>query len=100
MGSDHVYNTQDFFTRLMRVLFIAPLPPPVTGHSLVSKVLFDELATTHEVRVVDLSRDSKHDGAVTIKRAVAVAKSLAEIATKRSQSDVIYLTISESVAGN
>jgi glycosyltransferase involved in cell wall biosynthesis len=89
-----------FHGTLMKVLFIAPLPPPVTGHSLVSKALLDDLATTHEVRAVDLSRDSQHDGEVTIKRVVAVAKSLAEIATNRGRADVIYLTISESVAGN
>ena len=93
-------KSQSFFSRLMRILFVAPLPPPVTGHSLASRVLLDDLATTHEVQVVDLSRDSKHDGAVTVKRAVAVSKSLADIVTKRGRSDVIYLTISESVTGN
>jgi len=84
----------------MRVLFVAPLPPPATGHSLASQVLLDDLTRTHQVRVIDLSRDSQNDGGITPKRSIAVARSLGGILKKRAGVDAIYLTISESVAGN
>ena len=35
----------------MRILFIAPVPPPITGQSLAVKVFFDELVKNHEVEV-------------------------------------------------
>lgn len=84
----------------MKVLFIAPLPPPVTGHSLVSRALLDDLSQRHSVSVVDLSTNSQHDGRVTAKRSAAVARSLVDVLRKLPGSDAIYLTISESVAGN
>jgi glycosyltransferase involved in cell wall biosynthesis len=84
----------------MKILFIAPLPPPITGHSLASRVFLDDLVTTHELEVIDLSRDSRHDGSVTVKRLVAVARTLMDVWTKRRKADAIYLTISESLAGN
>ena len=42
----------------MKILFIAPLPPPITGHSIVSKALLDELDKDNELVSVNLSKDS------------------------------------------
>jgi glycosyltransferase involved in cell wall biosynthesis len=84
----------------MKILFIAPLPPPINGHSLASKVLLDDLAGDHAVEVVDLSRDSRNDGTVTPQRLLAIARILREVRMKRANSDAVYLTISESLAGN
>jgi glycosyltransferase involved in cell wall biosynthesis len=72
----------------------------VTGHSLAARVLLDDLVQLHEVDVIDLGRESRHTGALTPGRMLAVAKLLLEIAVKRSRVDAAYLTISESVAGN
>ena len=83
----------------MRILFIAPLPPPVTGHSLASLVLRDALAPHHTVDVVDLSVGSANDGSVSTLRIVEVLRVLWAVLRKRN-ADVIYLTIAESVAGN
>lgn len=84
----------------MRVLFIAPLPPPVTGHSLASKVFLDELSKSHQVKVVNLSKDSFKQGATSFKRIIQVAVILKEVWCGRKNADCIYLTISESFAGN
>jgi glycosyltransferase involved in cell wall biosynthesis/lysophospholipase L1-like esterase len=84
----------------VRILFIAPLPPPRTGHSIASRVLLDELRQRHDVDLVDLSRDSGHDGRVTPRRLSAVARLLVDVWRKRGRADVVYLTISESLAGN
>lgn len=84
----------------MRVLFLAPLPPPVTGHALASKTFLDALRQAHETTVVNLSMGSTHDGTVTGRRIVEVAKLLRNVWRQKQAADVIYLTISESVAGN
>jgi glycosyltransferase involved in cell wall biosynthesis len=84
----------------MKILFIAPLPPPITGHSLASEVLRDGLTGAHEVATVDLSVGSNSDGSVTTRRLVEVAKVLREVRRNRRGADAVYLTISESVAGN
>lgn len=84
----------------MKLLYIAPLPPPVTGHSIAAKVLFDYLRSNHHVALVDLSIASEHDGSVTYRRTLEVIKALLQVLRKIPKADAIYLTISESVAGN
>ena len=84
----------------MKVLAVVPLPPPITGHSLLSQVLVDGLREVHETAVVNLSIGSLNDGRVTPRRIREVGKVLAAVWGKRRWADVIYLTISESRAGN
>lgn len=84
----------------MKLLYIAPLPPPITGHSLVSKVLYDDLIKRHEIEVIDLSKDSFKEGVDGIKRIFEVLSIIKEVRKKNKKSDCIYLTISESLAGN
>jgi glycosyltransferase involved in cell wall biosynthesis len=84
----------------MKILFIAPLPPPVTGHSLVSKVLYDDLSLDQEVIEVNLSKNSLSDGEATFERILEVLKILKKVIVNRRKADIVYLTISESFAGN
>ena len=84
----------------MKILYLAPLPPPITGHSLVSKVLLDELIKTHKVEIVDLSKDSFREGVDGFKRIFQIINILIKILFKKKGKDRIYLTISESLAGN
>jgi len=84
----------------MRVLFIAPLPPPVTGHSLATKIFLEELSKFHQVEVVNLSKESFVQGVDSFKRIIQVVILLKEVWRKRKSADIIYLTISESFAGN
>ena len=84
----------------MKILLIAPLPPPVTGHSLASQVLLDGLAGVHETAVVNLSVGSLNDGRVTVRRIREVGKILLAVWRKNRSADAIYFTISESRAGN
>jgi glycosyltransferase involved in cell wall biosynthesis len=84
----------------MRVLFIAPLPPPITGHSLVSKALLDDLTNHHTVDVVDLKKESFTDGVDSAKRVREILVVLKRVWRKRKVASVIYLTISESRMGN
>jgi glycosyltransferase involved in cell wall biosynthesis len=82
------------------VLLIAPLPPPITGHSLASEVLLRDLAARGHVEVVNLSIGSSNDGTVSPRRLAEVVKVLRQVWRKRKSSDAIYLTIAESFAGN
>lgn len=84
----------------MKVLLIAPFPPPVTGHSLASQVLLNGLAGVHEAAVVNLSVGSLHDGRITVRRIREVGKVLLNVWRQKRWADAIYLTISESRAGN
>ena len=84
----------------MKIVFIAPLPPPITGHSIVSRVLLDELEKSHQPVVVDLSKDSFKEGVDGVKRILQICGVLKEVFLKKRKSDVIYITIAESLAGN
>lgn len=83
----------------MKVLFIAPLPPPVTGHSLAAEALFNELSLRNDVYLVDLSKDSFKGGADTLKRFFEIGGIIRKV-FKNRRADTLYLTISESFAGN
>ena len=84
----------------MNVLLIVPLPPPVTGHSLLSQVLVDGLRPVHDTAVVNLSLGSLNDGRITARRIREVGKVLVAVWREKRWADVIYFTISESRAGN
>ena len=84
----------------MKILFIAPLPPPIGGHSLASKVLLDGLVKDHEVEVVDFNKDSFKEGVDSLKRIFQVVKILHDVWRRKKGTDAMYLTISESLAGN
>ena len=84
----------------MKILFIAPLPPPITGHSLASKILYDELSIHHQVKEIDLSKNSFKAGIDSLGRIIDVFKILFKTFIYFFKSDRIYLTISESFAGN
>lgn len=70
----------------MRVLFMAPLPPPINGHSLVLEALKDGLAARHDIDSVDLGRDSSSDGSVTRARLKATAVLLRDLCVSRAGS--------------
>ena len=84
----------------MRILFIAPLPPPTHGQSLASDVLYQKLRERHDVRVVDMAKPTARHVWDRLGRVGAVLSFLKGVATKQRGVDVIYLTISESLLGN
>lgn len=84
----------------MNILFLAPIPPPINGHSLASLVLLKHLTTAHDVRVVDLNKKTQSGKFKTVKRAIEVIRILWSIKVAQKNTDRIYFTISESVSGN
>ena len=84
----------------MKVLFIAPLPPPVTGQSLAAKVFLNELQKCHSVDIVNFSKGTFKQGVSSFARVIEVIKILKEIWVGKKKAAAIYLTLSQSIAGN
>ena len=86
----------------MRVLFIAPIPPPVNGHSIVSRVLLRGIELNNEVDLVNLSKASSKNinGHISLARIKEILGSYLKVLKSSRKAEVIYLTISESLAGN
>ena len=69
----------------MRILFIAPLPPPINGQSLVSQLLLDGIVKKNHVEVVNMRKVEFSNGMISLNRTVAVFKMLIEIFWKRKK---------------
>ena len=63
----------------MKILFITPFPPPVTGNSLAVKILFDELSANNQIEVVNLSKKSFKNGINSIERVFEVISILKKV---------------------
>jgi glycosyltransferase involved in cell wall biosynthesis len=84
----------------MKILFIAPIPPPITGHSLVSDLLYKDLKKDNQIELVNLSKGGVSVGIGFIRRILEIIAILKEINLKKKNADKIYFTISESFFGN
>lgn len=84
----------------MKILFIAPLPPPLTGQSLASYVLLNELNKRFEVELINFNKGNLKQGISSFKRILQVLLVLYKVYKNKDLTDIIYLTISQSIAGN
>ncbi len=84
----------------MRILFIAPVPPPLTGNSLAVKILVDEISKHHEVELINQNKSSLKSGINSLSRIKKIISILYSAFCHRNNADVIYLSLSESLAGN
>lgn len=84
----------------MKILFIAPLPPPINGQSIAAQLLLKSLNDVVDVDVVNMSKSSHKDGMSSFSRIIEVFNFFRKIIKYRDRADIIYLQISESVFGN
>jgi glycosyltransferase involved in cell wall biosynthesis len=84
----------------MKIVFIGPLPNPVTGQSLACRVLLRSLEVQHQVVLVDLSKKEFRQGISSASRLWEVLGVLRQVWRARDGAAAIYLTVSESFAGN
>lgn len=85
----------------MRFLFLGPLPPPVTGHSIACRVLLEAIQVNNkETYVVNLSKPELISGWKSYSRYFSMFGILYDIMKNRENKEIFYLTISESIAGN
>lgn len=86
---------------MSRILFIAPVPPPITGQAVACEALYaDLMARGHDVTLINLSKQSFHQGVNSIGRLVEIAHVLLKTLRHGHKADLVYLTPAESVAGN
>lgn len=85
----------------MKILFIAPIPPPIDGQSKASKVLLERLLQEkHHVNIVNLSKRHLKNGYASFSRVLDILKILVKIWQKRNDNEIIYLSLGESFLGN
>lgn len=94
------YGTGLIKKNRMKILFIAPIPPPINGQSKASKVFLDALIDQHDVKVVNLSKSSLKNGANSFHRLFEIFEILKEVRKNRKGNDLIYISLAESFAGN
>jgi glycosyltransferase involved in cell wall biosynthesis len=85
---------------ILKILIIAPLPPPVTGQSLAVQVIVEALSDKKSIYVVNTSKQEFDQGLNSLARFLKVGSSLLQIVRNSRQASVIYLNVSQSVAGN
>jgi glycosyltransferase involved in cell wall biosynthesis len=87
--------------RDLAILFIATLPPPITGQSIASSAFYDDLvAGGFRVRIVNLSKRSLSSGFHSVWRIIEILGILAKVVAGRKSTSHCYFTVAESVAGN
>jgi glycosyltransferase involved in cell wall biosynthesis len=83
-----------------KILFIAPFPPPITGMAIVSKRIIDGLIDKYDFCTINFSKNNFIQGVNSFHRIIEVLKIFIRIIIKSIIADFIYLTLSQSVAGN
>lgn len=84
----------------MKILFIAPLPPPLNGQSLAANTIRLKLNTLNDIKIVNMAKLQPKTLKDRLYRYVEVAGFLLQVLIKQYNCKLIYLTISESIAGN
>ena len=82
---------------LKKILFIAPIPPPITGQSLISKLLLDEINKNYTIEVVNIRKDSFQEGITGLKRIFQIIYILFEIFKKKGETDNIKINFISNV---
>lgn len=84
----------------MKVLFIAPLPPPISGHSIASEVFLNYILGKAKVEVINLNKEGQTRKTRFLNRFLEIFSILLDVIRNKSKSKKIYFTISESLFGN
>ncbi len=84
----------------MKILFIAPLPPPISGQTVAVNFLYDYLAPIYEVKVINTNKKSFSSGLTSFSRIIEVLSFFFLIFKNKSNYEKFYITSSESIAGN
>ena len=66
----------------------------------MSKILLDHLEKDDELIEIDLSKGSTNDGSITLTRVLYLISMYSRVFYHSNKTEKIYLTISESIAGN
>ncbi len=84
----------------MKILFIAPLPPPHTGNSLPILKLVNSINVDHNAYVIKTNKKKHKAGITSIGRIFKIISILYQVALRHKRFDKVYLSIAESGPGN
>ena len=85
----------------MRILFIAPIAPPVDGQSKASTLLLNKLyEKCNDISVVSLNKKVFRNNSLNITRIYEIIKVLYKVNRLKHNNDLIYISIAESFFGN
>jgi glycosyltransferase involved in cell wall biosynthesis len=83
----------------MKLLFVAPLPKPITGQSIACELLFNSIKKKYTVNLIDINKKSFNQGFNSLLRFFVIVAILRKIYLRKVNVDLIYFTVSESMAG-
>lgn len=86
--------------KLRRILFIAPVPPPINGQSKAAEILLEALEKIYDVDIVNLSKESLKSGYNSLRRTLSMFSIFFQVLIKRKPNDIVYHSIAESFVGN
>jgi len=85
----------------MKILFLAPIPPPIDGQSKASLILLEKLSVENELTVINLSKVGlKKSGGFSFQRLKQIFNILRDVKNNRKDKDIVYLSLAESFTGN
>lgn len=82
------------------ILFIGPIPPPITGQSLACEVFLKALREKHDVILIDINKSDFSSGGLVWARVKEIAGILRQVRREAGRADAVYFTITESLLGN
>ncbi|HOF00306.1 MAG TPA: glycosyltransferase family 4 protein [Spirochaetota bacterium] len=86
---------------MKNLLFIAPLPPPITGQSLASQALFEGIKDKYNITVINFSRkNALNRSKLSLKWIFSVLKMAFKILYCKKSINAVYFTITQSRFGN
>ncbi|SEW14996.1 glycosyltransferase family 4 protein [Kaistella antarctica] len=84
----------------MKILFIAPIPPPIDGQSKASNMVLEMVKKKYDVSVVNLSKKNLKNGKISLSRISDIFSVIKQVLQNRKKNDLIYVSIAESFLGN
>lgn len=82
------------------ILFIGPVPPPITGQSLACEIFLVALREKHDVILIDINKSDFSSGGLVWARVKEIAQILRLVRREAPRADAVYFTITESLLGN
>ena len=84
----------------MKILIIAPLPPPIHGQSLATQVFVDYFKEKYNLEIVNTKKRSHKEGFSGFGRIIDLLRVYTLINKKKKHADIVYFQVSESLGGN
>lgn len=84
----------------IRILFVGPVSPPVTGQSLACDVLIEALEPVYDIELVNLAHDRLDNSRVRFGHVLSVLGKVRRVRRGVKNADIIYYTGAESIGGN